>query len=91
MLWPQGLKKYGLTDRGVATGVTKSLMAAGGLIISVSVLKYFKYGNPLNPLVPLLGGGRRVRLRVFCRKWNSQQILLQAFFHIFDIFGSVEP
>ncbi len=32
MVWPLGLKKPGLTDRGVATGVTKFRMASGGLI-----------------------------------------------------------
>ncbi len=32
MVWPLGLKKPGLTDRGVATGITKFCMASGGLI-----------------------------------------------------------
>ncbi len=31
MVWPLGLKKHGLTDQGVATGVTKFHMASGGL------------------------------------------------------------
>ncbi len=32
MVWPLWLKKPGLTDRGVATGVTKFRMASGGLM-----------------------------------------------------------
>ncbi len=31
MVWPQGLKKLGMTDRGVATGVTTFHMASGRL------------------------------------------------------------
>ncbi len=30
VVWPLGLKKPGLTDRGVATGITKFRMASGG-------------------------------------------------------------
>ncbi len=33
VVWPLGLKKTGLTDRGVVTGVTKFPMASGGLIL----------------------------------------------------------
>ncbi len=32
VVWPQGLKKHGLTDRGVATEITKFRMASGGLM-----------------------------------------------------------
>ncbi len=31
MVWSLGLKKPGLTDQGVATGVTEFCMASGGL------------------------------------------------------------
>ncbi len=37
------------------------------------------------------GGDKHVRQRIFCRKWNSQQLLFQDFFHIIGISGSVEP
>ncbi len=33
MEWPLGLQKPGLSDRGVANGVTKFRMASGGLMI----------------------------------------------------------
>ncbi len=37
MVWPLGLKKPGLTDQGVATGVTKFRMASDGLKSSKKV------------------------------------------------------
>ncbi len=42
-------------------------------------------------LTSILGGDRYVHRQVFYRKWNSQQLLLQAFIHIIGIFGSIEP
>ncbi len=39
MVWPSGLKKPGLTDQGVATGVSKFRMASGGL---KKIVKNFK-------------------------------------------------
>ncbi len=40
MVWPLGLKKPGLTDLGVVTGVTKFRMVSGGLKRIVE--KHFK-------------------------------------------------
>ncbi len=37
MVWPLWLKKPGLTNRGVATGVTKFRMAFGGLVIDTEL------------------------------------------------------
>ncbi len=45
VVWSLGLKKPGLTDRGVATGVTKFRMASGGfkeiLVVFIKKLRYF--------------------------------------------------
>ncbi len=50
-----------------------------------------KHGNLWSPLGPLLREIDMCAYGVFCRKFNSQQFLFEAFFDIFDIFGSVQP
>ncbi len=56
MAWPLGLKKPGLTEQGVATGVTKFHMASGGLrlfqkgenkgeIVSIHILSVLYLGE----------------------------------------------
>ncbi len=37
------------------------------------------------------GRNRYVPYRVFCRKFNSQELLFDAFFDIIGNFGRVEP
>ncbi len=45
----------------------------------------------LQPLALFLVEIRDMRLPSFCRKFNFQQVLFEAFFDIINIFGSVEP
>ncbi len=43
------------------------------------------------PMAPLLGEIDICARRLFCRKFNAEQLLLEAFFHIIRIFVSVQP
>ncbi len=60
------------------------------LFFRFNTLQYFKLGNLWSPIALL----REVDMCthwVFCRKFNIQQILFEAFFDIINIFGSAEP
>ncbi len=50
----------------------------------------FKLVNLWSPLAPLPGEIDLVRLRIFCRKFNFQQVLFEVFFDVIGIFGSIE-
>ncbi len=56
-----------------------------------STLKFFKNDNLWTPLAPLLGEIQLCVHWVFCRKFNSEQLLYEAFFYIIRIFCNVLP
>ncbi len=47
VVWPLGLKRPGLTDRGVATGVTKFRIASGGLMKFTWLVRVHPWVNPI--------------------------------------------
>ncbi len=70
MVWPLGLKKRGLTDRGVATGVTKFRMASGGS----NFVQKASGRTCLLPGVELGGFKHRYVLNIVL-KWESRYTL----------------
>ncbi len=60
------------------------------LLSHFCTLKYCKDGSLRSPLLPLLGE-LDIRVHwVFCRKFNSEQFLCEAFLCIIGIFGSIQ-
>ncbi len=88
-VWVQNVfeTKAGLTDHGVTTGVIQIHMVTGGL----SKIHNFNQINFLRPLAPLQGEIDIWTLRLFCMKFDSEQLSFGAFLDVMLIFGSVEP
>ncbi len=55
------------------------------------VKQYFKHVNLLRPLAPSQGEIGISAQGLFCTKFNSKQLLLEAFFDAMHIFGSIGP
>ncbi len=53
--------------------------------------KYFQHVNLLRPLAPPLGEINISARGLFCTKFNSEQLLFEAFLDAMRIFGSAEP
>ncbi len=61
------------------------------LLSHFSAIEYLKHINFWSPLAPLLGTIDMCAQGLYCTKFNSQQLLFEAFFNIIGSFGSVEP
>ncbi len=51
---------------------------------------HFKNGKSLEPPSSTRGGDRHMRSGLFYTKFNSEQLLFEAFFDVMRIFGCVE-
>ncbi len=54
-------------------------------------LLFFKDGNLSRSLAPLRREIDACARELFCKKFNFEQLLFQAFFDVMRIFGGIEP
>ncbi len=57
----------------------------------VFLVLYFELANLSSPLAPLRGQIDICACGLICTKFNSEQLLFEAPFHVVRIFDSVEP
>ncbi len=68
-----------------------SIKPWGQCILSFQYIIIFSTWQSFETPSSTLGGIDMCAHWIFCRKLKSQQLLLQPFFHIIGIFGSVKP
>ncbi len=61
------------------------------LISHFCTLKDFKHIDLCSPMGPLMGEIDLCARELFCTKFNSEQLLFEAFFVVLLIFGITEP
>ncbi len=61
------------------------------LFQNIRIFKTYQSFEPPWSVSVVWGGDRHMSLRTFHIKFNSEQLLFEAFFHVMRIFGSVEP